>query len=201
MLFWLYRLSIGFALAGVVTVLFLVFTQRRLGETVLKTLCVGGFVLVPLLLLGMGGIVSLQQAKKVEFCRSCHLTMAAFVDDMQDRHSESLAARHFRNRWIPEDQCYMCHTSYGMFGDVRAKMKGMSDVYKYYARTYEIPIRMRGSYANADCLKCHERTPKFVDLEHHAELLPQLRSGEFSCVDCHEPAHAEQVAGENSLPR
>lgn len=200
-LFWLVRLSVGSALVGIATVVFLVLAQRRLGETVLKALCLGGFVFLPLLLLGMGGIVSLEQAKKVEFCRSCHRTMAAFVDDMQDPSSETLAARHGRNRWIPEDQCYRCHTSYGMFGDVKAKMKGLSDLYKYYTRTYEIPVRMSTPYANADCLKCHERTPKFVDLEHHVELLAQLRSGEFGCVDCHGPAHAQQVADENSLGR
>lgn len=149
----------------------------------------------------MGNLVSLEQAKKVEFCRSCHRTMGVFVDDMQDPNSETLAARHGRHRWIPEAQCYTCHTSYGMFGDLQAKMKGLHDVYKYYTRTYKIPVRLRAPYVNADCLKCHERTPKFVHSEGHAEILAELRRDEFRCVDCHGPAHAEQVTDENSLGR
>lgn len=200
-LYWLIRLSIGSALAGIVTAIILVFTQRRLGETVLKALSLGGFVFLPLLLLGMSSLVSLAQAKKVEFCRSCHRTMGAFVRDMEDRNSETLAARHARHRWIPEDQCYLCHTAYGMFGDVKAKMKGLEDLYSYYSRTYHLPVRMHAPYPNSDCLKCHEHTPKFVELEHHVELLPGLRSGEFRCVDCHGPAHAEQVTNESSLRR
>lgn len=198
---WLSRLSVSSGLVGVVIVLVLILAQRRLGDTVLKALCIGGFVFLPLLLLAMANIVSLAQAKKVEFCRSCHRTMGAYVADMLNPTSDTLAARHARHRWIPEAQCYMCHTAYGLFGDVRAKMKGLEDVYKYYARTYEIPIRLHAPYPNSDCLKCHEGTPKFVGQENHAELLPQLRSGEFSCVDCHGPAHAVQVTSENSFGR
>jgi nitrate/TMAO reductase-like tetraheme cytochrome c subunit len=127
--------------------------------------------------------------------------MGTFVDDMRDPNSETLAARYCRHRWIPEAQCYTCHTSYGLFGDVQAKMKGLNDVYRYYTHTYKVPIRMHVPYGNADCLKCHERTPKFVDSAYHAELLAELRSGEFSCVDCHGPAHPEQVTDESSLGR
>lgn len=200
-LLWLQRLSVGSAVAGLALVLFLVVAQRRLGENLLKACCVGAFVLLPLLVIAMGNIVGLEHAKKVEFCLSCHLTMAFFVHDMQDPESQSLAAQHYRNRWSPEDQCYACHTSYGLFGDFKAKRKGAADFFKYYARTYRIPIRMHSPYANAECLKCHERTPKFVNSEYHSELLSQIRSGEVRCIDCHGPAHAEQVSHEGSLSR
>jgi nitrate/TMAO reductase-like tetraheme cytochrome c subunit len=200
-LFWMRQLSIGFALSGIVITLFLVFAQRHLGETVLKAFCVGALMVLPLLLLGTGGVMTLEQAKRVEFCQSCHLTMGSFVEDMRNPESDTLAARHSRHRWIPEAECYRCHTSYGMFGDIKAKAKGVEDVLKYYTRSYQIPIRLRKPYVNSDCLKCHERTPKFIHSAWHAELLPQLRSGEFSCMDCHGPAHAEQVSDENSVNR
>ena len=192
-LVWLQHLSFSSALVGIVLALFLFVAQRRLGDNVLKTLCIGEFVLLPLFVIAMGNIVGLEQAKKVEFCRSCHLTMGSFIRDMQDPNSQTLAALHYRNRWSPEDQCYACHTSYGLFGDVKAKMKGIEDFFKYYTGTYEHPVRMHTPYVNAECLKCHERTPKLVGSEYHAEALPQIRSGELRCIDCHGPAHAEQV--------
>ena len=183
------QLSVGSAVAAVLLVLFLIFFQRKLTEGLLKLLAFVGLLVLPMVSLGLGNVVGLEQAKKVEFCGSCHLTMAPFVNDLQSAQSESLAAKHFRNRWIPDAQCYTCHASYGMFGDVQAKMAGLNDVYKYYTRTYKIPVRMHAPYPNAECLKCHENTPKFVNSEAHAELLPAIRAGEFSCVDCHGPAH------------
>lgn len=200
-LLWLQRLSVGSAVAGIAVVLFLVVTQRRLGDNFLKAVCVGVYVLLPLLVIAMGNIVGLEQAKKVEFCHSCHLTMGFFVNDMQDPNSQSLAAQHYRHRWSPEDQCYACHTSYGLFGDVKAKRKGVEDFFRYYTGTYEIPVRMHTPYVNAECLKCHERTPKLINSEYHSELLPQIRSGEVRCIDCHGPAHAEQVSHEGSVSR
>lgn len=182
-------------------VVLLVFFQRRLSDVGLKVLSVSGMVVLPLIALGMGNIVGLQQAKKVDFCGSCHLTMAHFVNDMRNPDSSSLSALHFRNRWIPDAQCYTCHASYGMFGDVQAKMRGMEDVYKYYSRTYKVPIRLHEPYQNPECLKCHDNTPKFLNSESHSELIALFRSGEFSCLDCHGPAHSEQVTHESRLLR
>ncbi|MCI0356185.1 MAG: NapC/NirT family cytochrome c [Acidobacteria bacterium] len=183
------QLSVGAAAAAVLMVLFLIFFQRKLTEGLLKLLAFVGLLVLPMISLALGNLVGLEQAKKVEFCGSCHLTMAPYVSDLRALESTSLAALHFRNRWIPDAQCYTCHASYGMFGDVQAKMAGLNDVYKYYTRTYTIPVRMHKPYPNAECLKCHENTPKFVDAEAHVDLLPAIRAGEFSCLDCHGPAH------------
>ena len=195
----LQQMSVGSAAAGIALILFLILFHRRMTESFLKLLCFVGVLVLPAVSLALGNLVGLQQAKKVEFCGSCHLTMSPYVNDMRHAESGSLAAKHFRNRWIPDAQCYTCHASYGMFGDVKAKMAGLSDVYKYYTRTYELPIKLHAPYDNAECLKCHEGTPKFVDAAAHAELLPAIRAGEFSCVDCHGPAHVVEVvhAGTN----
>jgi cytochrome c nitrite reductase small subunit len=192
-LVWLQRLSVGSAVVGILLVLFLIVAQRRLSEGLLKWLCAGALVLLPLLVIAMGNIIGLQHAKKVEFCQSCHLTMGHFIKDMLDPGSQTLAAQHYRNRWSPDDQCYACHTSYGLFGDVQAKRKGVADFFKYYTRTFTIPVRMEIPYANAGCLKCHERTPKFLDSETHRGSLVEIRSGDLRCIDCHGPAHPEQV--------
>jgi len=192
-LVWLQRLSVGSAVAGTALVLFLIVSQRRLAESFLKWISVGTLVLLPVLVIFMGNIVGLQHAKKVEFCHSCHLTMGPFIKDMQDPDSQTLAALHYRHRWSPDDQCYACHTSYGLFGDIQAKRKGAEDFLKYYTGTYSFPVRMHTPYVNAGCLKCHERTPKFVASESHSEVLVEIRRGDLRCIDCHGPAHAEQV--------
>ncbi|NBC28011.1 MAG: hypothetical protein GVY08_14200 [Bacteroidetes bacterium] len=42
----------------------------------------------------------LETTKTVESCGSCHV-MDPFVNDLQNPESTSLAARHFKNKWIP----------------------------------------------------------------------------------------------------
>ncbi|MFZ3216502.1 MAG: NapC/NirT family cytochrome c [Candidatus Acidiferrales bacterium] len=154
------------------------------------TLLLVGAVVFPLLLTGVGTILVFERAERVEFCASCHLTMKSFVDDMKNPASNSLAALHYKNRYIPDDQCYACHTSYGLFGTVQAKKEGLNDVYKYYTRTFHLPIKLRHPYPNTDCLKCHAGSVKWNDT--HADYKDALFSGEATCMQCHadsNPAH------------
>jgi hypothetical protein len=116
--------------------------------------------------------------------------MKSFVDDMKNPQSASLAALHYKNRYIPDNQCYNCHTSYGIFGTVEAKKEGLTDVYKYYTRTFHSPIKMRHPYPNHDCLKCHAGSAKW--LASHEDYKDSLFSGQATCMQCHadsNPAH------------
>ena len=157
-------------------------------------LLVAGVGVVPLLSVSFGNLLVFEKAEKVEFCASCHLTMQVYVDDMINPESESLAAVHYKNRYIPSNQCYDCHTSYGMFGTVEAKMDGIIDTYKYYTETYSLPIEMRHPYPNGDCLKCHAESVKWGEQEMHVESKEALFADEMSCMECHDPmghpAHA-----------
>jgi nitrate/TMAO reductase-like tetraheme cytochrome c subunit len=122
--------------------------------------------------------------------------MQSFVDDMQDPKSESMAAVHFKNKYIPDNQCYVCHTSYGMFGTVEAKMSGMVDVYRYFTRTYPKIISMRESYPNHDCLKCHAESAKWLKQDEHIMARDDLFADKTKCMDCHaadHPAHPDSV--------
>ena len=141
----------------------------------------------PLISVLFGTILVFERAEQVEFCASCHLTMQVYVDDMKDLDSGSMAAVHYKNRYIPSNQCYDCHTSYGMHGTVQAKMASMIDVYKYYTGTYQLPIQMRHPYPNNDCLKCHAEAIQWAEQELHMENKEALFSGEISCMDCHGP--------------
>jgi len=177
---------------GMIAILFSLFRYRgRLSGPLAWSALLGGALLIPAISSGLGTVLVFERAEHVEFCASCHLTMKGFVDDMQDPKSESLAAVHFKNHYIPDDQCYECHTSYGVFGTVEAKKEGMIDVYKYYTRTFKLPVHLRHPYPNGDCLKCHAGAQKWEAA--HADFEKALFDGTSHCMDCHEgmghPAH------------
>jgi hypothetical protein len=72
---------------------------------------------------------------EVRGCASCHV-MLPMVNDMRDPGSGTLAARHYRNRWIADDQCFHCHSDYGLAGNLEAKMTGFRHLMRYTTRTY-----------------------------------------------------------------
>jgi len=152
-----------------------------------------GVMVLPVFTGMVGTVLVFEKAEQVQFCASCHLTMKPYIDDMTGKESPSLAAIHYKNRYIPANQCYECHTSYGMHGTVGAKMSGMIDTYKYYTGTYELPIKMRHPYPNDDCLKCHADSKKWQEQDLHKDNKDALFKNEMKCMDCHAdmtgPAH------------
>jgi nitrate/TMAO reductase-like tetraheme cytochrome c subunit len=121
--------------------------------------------------------------------------MQSYVDDMKDPRSESLAAVHFKNRYILDNQCYVCHTASGVLGTVHAKTEGLIDLYKYYTGNFRTPIVMRRAYANAFCLKCHAESAKFTSIKDHYQNQAALSSGKRPCMDCHAEAGPAHAAG------
>jgi cytochrome c nitrite reductase small subunit len=154
---------------------------------------VTGVGVVPLASIAIGSLLVFARAERVEFCGSCHLAMKPYVDDMLDPASDSLAALHFRNRYIPRDQCYSCHSSFGLFGTVQAKVAGIIDVHRYYTRSFRPPLAMREPYPDTDCLKCHAGAVRW-ETAHAA-----LRSGGDEdlprCMSCHASEHPAHLAG------
>jgi cytochrome c nitrite reductase small subunit len=190
------RLLVAFALIGIVVVICSLLRYK--GEAVRPVswvLLIIGAVGIPLFISGVGTILVFERAERVDFCASCHITMKPFVDDMRNPKSESLAALHYKNRYIPDDQCYACHTSYGLFGTVQAKKEGLNDVYKYYTRTFHLPIRLRHPYPNTDCLKCHAGSEKW--LSSHEDYKDAIFSGEASCMQCHADSNPAHLIAQN----
>jgi len=139
---------------------------------------------------GVGTILALERVRTVPLCGSCHLTMKPYVDDMMNPKSNSLAAVHYTNRYIAENQCYECHTSYGMLGTLESKEQGIVDVYKYYTRTFQLPLQLRHPYRDQDCLKCHAGAKKWIIA--HEDSQEKIFAGKVSCMQCHaetSPAH------------
>jgi cytochrome c nitrite reductase small subunit len=185
------RFLTGLMGLGIVILLYSMVRYRgRLTGAAATTLAVAGVIIIPIAASGLGTVLVFERAEKVEFCASCHLTMQTFVTDMTNSNSDSLAAVHYKNRYISDDQCYVCHTSYGIFGTVEAKKEGMIDVYKYFTRTFTLPLHLRHPYKNDDCLKCHAGSVKWQGV--HGDFKDGIFSGDLHCMDCHagkNPAH------------
>jgi cytochrome c nitrite reductase small subunit len=148
---------------------------------------IAGTTVFPMLLTGVGTILALERVRTVPLCGSCHLTMKSYVDDMMNPNSKSLAAVHYTNRYIAENQCYECHTSYGMLGTLQSKKQGIVDVYKYYTHTFQLPLQLRQPYRDGDCLKCHAGATKFIAA--HEESQEKIFAGKVTCMQCHAETH------------
>ena len=123
-----------------------------------KLLAFGALVAMPAAAVAVANYHTFVGVHEVEACNRCHV-MRPMVTDMMDPKSDTLAARHFKNRWIPKDQCYACHSDYGLSGDLAAKMEGFRHLARYTTRTYDGADPYRGTFDNANCLKCHAGMP------------------------------------------
>jgi len=191
---WLSRMMLWTSILAIAVVLISMIKYRgRATGRAAWSLLIASVVVLPVMSFAFSGLLVVERAEEAEFCASCHLTMQVYYDDMVDGESESLAALHYKNRYIQKHQCYQCHTSYGMFGTVQAKLKGLNDVYKYYTRTFVLPIEMHEPYPNGDCLKCHAESHKWLAQEMHTDSKDALFADDAKCMDCHEafghPAH------------
>lgn len=155
-----------------------------------KWLLLLGVIIFPAFNVLIGWQVGLHHSKTVASCASCH-TMAPYLKDMTDPNSRTLAAEHFQNRWIPHNQCYECHTSYGFLGDIEAKWSGLGHVYRYYTHSYEQPIRATKPYGLINCLGCHEGARRYNKIAEHGEpeVVEGLRAGKITCLECHNAPH------------
>jgi len=175
------------ALGGGVILYSLLRYRGRLQTSAAWIILITGAVVFPAVSTMFGTLLVFERAERVEFCGSCHKAMQAYVDDMEDPRSESLAAIHYRNRYVPRNQCYTCHTSFGLFGTVQAKIAGVIDVHKYYTGSFRKQIQMREPYRNDDCLKCHAGAVKWS--ANHAKVRESILAGAEKCLGCHGAAH------------
>jgi len=184
--------GLGIALA-VLTLVMLAVAWWRLREGARPRELFGtlffGLAVLPLIVIYFGYTKGFSGMETVQACGGCHV-MTGHVNDLENPMSESLAAVHFKNRYIRENQCYTCHSDYGVFGTLSAKADGMGHVLHYVTGTYTLPLKIRHPYPNVRCFECHAGSQKFLKSPGHpAEIQPQLASNEVSCLTCHAPAH------------
>ena len=189
---WIQGFGIALALLNVILLLVVWFRLRAPGAASSMwgwlLVAVG---LVPIMVGFMTFAHGLESSATVSACGSCHV-MTPFVNDLRDVKSETLAATHFKNRFIRENQCYTCHSDYGLGGTISAKLAGLGHVWRYTTGRYEVPIKIAQPYSNLRCLSCHGESQRFLNAPGKKEMMPELIGGQTPCLSCHGPAHPEQ---------
>ena len=152
-------------------------------------------VLLPIAVYALCGLLVLEDSKNVSFCGSCHV-MTPIVASIEADNG-SLAAIHYGRGLVPHEQaCYVCHSGYGIWGTVGAKMDGVMHMLRTVAGRYEFPIKLRGPFDIDSCLGCHAYAPSFRAVEAHQspDIQKALIAREMSCTGaCHPAAHPDSA--------
>ncbi|MCG8307808.1 MAG: hypothetical protein MI975_10500 [Cytophagales bacterium] len=151
-----------------------------------------GLIVLPAVMVFLANYHVFETSKTVEACQSCHV-MKPFTNDLVNEKSMTLAARHYKNNWIPKDQCYGCHKDYGFNGNFKAKTDGYRHLMRYITGTYQEPIEYKGEFNNANCMSCHEATEKFQEVKMHTPIMDQFHDNSVSCLNCHGRAHPTRL--------
>ena len=186
---WAGRISLfGVAAALALIAFVLAFRRRHVATPAVQWMLFLGICVMPLPVMLLGSAVGLERAKDVSFCEQCHV-MRGFVADMRDPQSTRLAAAHFKNRYIQRSHCYVCHTDYGLFGTMEAKLAGMGHIWKESTGSYTLPVRIARPYQYMICLDCHAQSAKFQAVKEHEDLVARVARGEGACTECHGRSH------------
>jgi len=166
--------------------------NRDVLNTMVKKAVFPALMVLPVVMAFLANYHVFETSKTVEACQSCHV-MKPFTNDLMNEESMTLAARHYKNNWIPKDQCYGCHKDYGFNGNFKAKTDGYRHLMRYITGTYEEPIAYKGEFNNANCMGCHEVTDKFKVVEMHTPIIAQFHDNSVSCLNCHGRAHPTRL--------
>ena len=158
-----------------------------------------GFGALPLMAAGLTTANGLHVTTQRTFCGDCHV-MEMHVADAEDRASNSLAARHARNPFFGDRNCYVCHADYGMLGYPLTKLNGMKHVWHYYTGGFleqtaheALPrLELYEPYDNENCRQCHSGLlEEWTRVPEHRSLEEPLGRNDVSCASggCHGFAH------------
>ena len=154
-----------------------------------------GIVFLPVAAYALGGMLVMEDSKKVSFCGSCHL-MAPIVESLE-QEGDSLAAIHYRRGRVSHEQaCFVCHSGYGIWGTLDAKRAGVRHMLHTVTKGYTLPIEHEGPFDIDSCLNCHARSAVFRAVEAHQDPDTQqaLFKREMSCTGiCHPSGHPEDA--------
>lgn len=180
-------IALGLASAAIMIVV-LVRKPEWKATAAAKWILLVGLLVLPCMTMLSGNVVGFHKVKNS--CTQCH-TMDPWVNDMKDPKSTTLVSQHYKNRWIPDDQCYTCHTGYGLSGNIQAKIGGLSHVTHEYFTGVPKEIKIHKPFNLDTCFHCHGESAKYLKVDQHvdAEMKPKILSGEMSCFECHAAPH------------
>jgi hypothetical protein len=154
-----------------------------------------GILFLPVAAYGLGALLLMEDSKTVRFCGSCHI-MTPIVASLS-AEGDSLAAVHYRRGLVShEEACFVCHSGYGIWGTVDAKMAGIRHMLRTATNDYKFPIEHRGPFDIDSCLNCHARSATFraVDAHKDPDTQQALFKREMSCTGiCHSGGHPEDA--------
>jgi len=161
-----------------------------------KILAFVTLAVLPVLAVWAGVHEQLERSTSTKFCLSCHV-MHDFGQSLSLDDKAYIPAVHYQNNFVPRDHaCFTCHTDYTMFGDYRAKWRGMHHVWVEYFGKIPQPadIKLYTPYNNRECLHCHAGARKYEEASSHhknPDMLARAASGKLSCLtaDCHDSVH------------
>lgn len=156
-----------------------------------RFLAIVALLALPALVTGGVAEAQLEQSKSTAFCLSCH-EMEPWGRSLSIADREHLPAVHFQDRLVPrEAACYTCHTDYALFGDVRAKFRGLQHLWAHFASPPAGPedIALYQPFENRECMHCHAGARGYLEITDHQDVATDLASGDLSCLDCHDSIH------------
>ena len=161
-----------------------------------KVLAFLALLVLPLAMTALGLSSHMERSKSTEFCLSCHV-MEPYGKSLRVDDAAFVPASHFQNNRVPPDRaCFTCHTDYTMFGDAKAKLRGLRHVYVNYLAGPPEKIALYEPYNNRECLHCHAGARSFEESELHVDIRDELRTNQTSCLECHDVVHeVDQLAG------
>lgn len=152
-------------------------------------------LLLPVAAYAVASLYVLEGSRKPSFCGSCHVMTPLLASVRGD--DGSLASTHYARGLVPHDQaCYTCHSGYGIWGGVDAKMAGVMHMIRTVTGRYELPLKTHGPFDIDSCLGCHAHAPAFRAVADHQnpDVQKQLLSHELTCTGiCHATAHPESA--------
>jgi nitrate/TMAO reductase-like tetraheme cytochrome c subunit len=190
---WVRGVGLLLAVLNLVLLVWIWRSVRSRGVTATsKAVLFGSILVLPVMVVFLATAHGMEEAMTVDSCGHCH-AMEGHVADLRNPQSDSLAAMHYKNRYIQTDHCYTCHSDYGMTGTIAGKLVGLRHTYYNITGTYEKPIKIAKPYPNVRCFGCHFGAQNFL-AKHDKDEIPNLLSGKDSCLDCHGPAHHAEEA-------
>ena len=154
-----------------------------------------GIVFLPVATYALGALLVMEDSKKVTFCGSCHV-MTPIVASLSGE-GDSLATTHYRRGLVShEEACFVCHSGYGPWGTIDAKMAGIRHMLRTVGNDYKFPIEHVGAFDIDSCLNCHARSATFRAVEAHQDPDTQqaLFKRELGCTGiCHAAGHPDEA--------
>ena len=161
-----------------------------------QVLTFGALILLPGFAMWASFTQHMASSETTRFCLSCHV-MHNYGKSLYINDPSFIPAKHFQNHWVPQNKaCFTCHTDYTMFGDYRAKLRGLRHVYVEYFGKVPSPnkIKLYTPYNNRECLHCHAGARNFEEAKgHHKKpgMMAAIQANRLSCLNsnCHEFIH------------